>query len=476
MITNERQLQISKAQADRFRKSLHALEAGSLDATNLHPLIKRAQIDAVRSQLQDLLAEIRDYETLRSGQVSSIEVDSLGELPDGLVRARIAAGLTQRELAERLGLREQQIQRYEATRYHGVSFGRMVDVADAIGIRVRKRLELLNTTSPEAVFKRLQSIGLDQGFIHKRIAPDLDLNNADVGELVGRVSSIFGWSSDTLLSSGTLDPARLGGATARFKMPKGREGRSASVYAAYAYRLAGICAGAMADRARQNVPVDWRTFRQAVLDRYRTVEFRTVLSFAWDLGVVVLPLNDPSAFHGACWRVGGVNVVVLKQALRYPARWLFDLLHELRHAGDTPEADEFEVIEASEISEARRTSREERQASWFSGQVALNGLAEELVKECLEVAGNDLRRLKSAVDFVASRHAVAVAQLANYMAFRLSLQSENWWGTASNLQDRSYDPLTYARELFFERFAFGCIDERELNLLTLALHDEKDND
>jgi transcriptional regulator with XRE-family HTH domain len=475
MITNERQLQISKTQAERFRASLQALEAGSLDATDLHPLIKKAQVDAVRGQLESLLAEIRDYETLRSGKVTSIELASLAELPEGLIRARIAAGLTQRELAERLGLHEQQVQRYEAARYDGVSFARMVDVADAIGVRVSKRLELVNTTSPEAIVKRLRSIGLDEGFIRKRIAPDMDLNGANLGEVVVRVSNVFGWSPDVLRGPGALDPVQLGGATARFKMPRGREGRAVAIYAAYAHRLAGICAKAMAGRPRQNIPTDWRAFRQALLDRYQTVEFRTALSFAWDLGAVVLPLNDPGAFHGACWRIGGVNVIVLKQALLYPARWLFDLLHEMRHAGEHPEADEFEVIEGSEISEDRRTSREERQASWFSGQIALNGQAEELVKECLEVGGGNLRRLKSAVEVIASRRDVPLAQLANYMAFRLSLQGQNWWSAASNLQDKTYDPLAHAREVFFERFSFGGVDKPDLNLLTLALHDESND-
>jgi len=129
MITNERQLQISKAQATRFRESLEELERGTLDQTDLHPLMKKAQIDAIRGQLKSLLAEIEEYEKLRSGRVSSIELDSLADLPDGLIRARIAAGLTQKDLAGRLGMREQQIQRYEASRYEGVSFARVVDVA-----------------------------------------------------------------------------------------------------------------------------------------------------------------------------------------------------------------------------------------------------------------------------------------------------------------------------------------------------------
>lgn len=472
MITNERQLQISKAQAERFRQSLAALEKGELDGTNLDPLMKKAQIDAVRSQLDTLLSEIGEYEELRSGRTPTIELNSLAELPDGLIRARIAAGLTQKDLATRLGLREQQIQRYEASKYEGATFARIVDVADAIGLKIRKRLEIMKTQSAEAVIERLRSIGLGNDFIRRRISPDITLDESGAREIVKRVGSIFGWSPEVLFGSGTVDPAQLGGATARFKMPKGRDARSALVYTAYAYRLATVCGTAMAARPHRRVPTSWQSFRDELVRSYGSVEFRSVLSFAWDMGVVVLPLNDSGAFHGACWRVKGVNVVVLKQAAHYPARWLFDLLHELRHAGESPETDEFEVVEASETSDERRNSREEQEASWFAGQVSLDGRAEELTKECLAVAGNDLRRLKGAVEEVADRRKVSVGTLANYLAFRLSLQRENWWGVATNLQDRSYDPLVHARNVFFDRFAFDALSQPDFELLSLALHDE----
>lgn len=472
MITNERQLQISKAQAARFRESLEALEGRALDQTDLHPLMKKAQIDAIRGQLESLLAEIREYERLKKGEISSIELDSLTDLPDGLIRARIAAGLTQKELAGRLGMREQQIQRYEASRYEGASFARIVDVADAIGVKVRKRLEVLKTASPEAVMKRLRSIGLGKDFIRKRISPDLNLDDHGALEIVNRIGAIFGWSPEKLLGSGTIDPVQLGGATARFKMPKGRDARSAAVYTAYAYCLATICAKAMVNKPRRHIPTDWREFRKTMVAEYKAVDFKSALALAWDMGAVVLPLSDPGAFHGACWRIGGVNVIVLKQSLRYPARWLFDLLHEVRHAGDRPEESEFEVIEGSETSDERRNSKDEREASWFSGQVALDGRAEELVKESLDIAGSDLRQLKAAVESVAKRRDVSASQLANYMAFRLSLQGENWWGVASNLQDKSYDPLAHARDVFFSRFSFRDVAQADADLLSLALHDE----
>ena len=49
-------------------------------------------------------------------------------LPEMLIKARIARGMTQRDLAARIGLKEQQIQRYEATDYASASLSRIMDV------------------------------------------------------------------------------------------------------------------------------------------------------------------------------------------------------------------------------------------------------------------------------------------------------------------------------------------------------------
>ena len=139
MIKNERQYRISKAEAERFEQAL----AGTDEQTaHLHPLLRQAMHDGLQSQLDELRSQIAAYEHLRHDDVTVFELDSLDQLPDALIQARIAAGLTQKELARRLGLREQQIQRYEATRYAGAAFRRIQEVANAMGLRISERVEL----------------------------------------------------------------------------------------------------------------------------------------------------------------------------------------------------------------------------------------------------------------------------------------------------------------------------------------------
>ncbi len=146
MIKNEREWRITKAQASKFEHALSQLATPEAVA-GLHPLIQKAQRDALQSQLDELRDEISDYESLRSGKQAVISLDSLEELPQALIRARIAAGLTQRELAERMGLKEQQIQRYEATEYASADLARVNEVARALGLRVRE--DVFFSSSPQ---------------------------------------------------------------------------------------------------------------------------------------------------------------------------------------------------------------------------------------------------------------------------------------------------------------------------------------
>ena len=58
------------------------------------------------------------------------------------VKAYVRHGGTKRELAEALGMAEQQIQRYEANDYRSTSLARLCDVANALGVTIAQHAEL----------------------------------------------------------------------------------------------------------------------------------------------------------------------------------------------------------------------------------------------------------------------------------------------------------------------------------------------
>jgi ribosome-binding protein aMBF1 (putative translation factor) len=142
MIKNERQYRITKAQAEKFARALAHMDEHPEETASVGPRLQLAMKDALTHQLADLREEMEEYEALKSGQQQVFELESFAELPRALIQSRIALGLSQKELAQRLGLKEQQIQRYEASEYAGASVQRLNEVIQALGIQVREEVVL----------------------------------------------------------------------------------------------------------------------------------------------------------------------------------------------------------------------------------------------------------------------------------------------------------------------------------------------
>ena len=145
MIKNERQYKITRAQAVRFSNALEGLRQRPNNGDSLHPLIAKAQEDALCSQLADLESELSEYEALKAGEFQLDSLKVVADLPSILIKARIAQGLSQKELAERVGLKEQQIQRYEATDYASANLARIMEVASAFDVEINSRISTTNT-------------------------------------------------------------------------------------------------------------------------------------------------------------------------------------------------------------------------------------------------------------------------------------------------------------------------------------------
>jgi DNA-binding XRE family transcriptional regulator len=149
MITNERQYRISKAALHKFERTLLTLQSES--AEDVHPILQKAYIDSTQSEIEVLRQRIKEYEDLRDGHVKAHYPDlaALNTLPRRLIQIRIASGLTQKDLATELGLKEQQIQRYEVSEYAGASLSRVYEVATALN-RYKHKRRRRGHTSPKS--------------------------------------------------------------------------------------------------------------------------------------------------------------------------------------------------------------------------------------------------------------------------------------------------------------------------------------
>lgn len=475
MIKNQRQYAITSKQVKLFEEALTRWSPESAPA-GMEPVIHQAQRDGLESQLESLRTQLSEFETLQKGDIGLISLQSLDELPLGLIKARIARGLTQKELAERVGVKVQQVQRWESEDYENVSFNSMIDIAHALELDISETIRL--PARPRPAFASLKEIGISKNFIRARMVPtNLMWRNSgmDDAELLrsasDRLGKIFGCR---ISADGTVanDPRfHLVAGEGRFKVPADAKATKVNAYAVYARHLADIVARASVNMPIKAVPRDWRVLRQEFLGD-ETPSFERLLNGAWNLGIPVLPLADPIRFHGVCWRIHGRNIVVLKQPMPFESRWAFDLIHEIYHAGESPELNSMKAVECDPMDEERRESDDEHSANNMAGNVLLNGLADELYQRVIQAAAGHIVRLKAAAQKVAHEANVNIGDLANYLAFRLNAdQFVEWWGVAANLQPETEPPFETAKKVFFERIDFSKIPIEDVELLKQALSD-----
>ncbi|MEH2385955.1 MAG: helix-turn-helix transcriptional regulator [Nostoc sp.] len=77
----------------------------------------------------------------------------LNKLPNALIKARIAAQISQQELADILGIHEQRVKEYEDTDYQCASFVEILEVSTALGVQFEIATVQVDFAEIEAVKK-----------------------------------------------------------------------------------------------------------------------------------------------------------------------------------------------------------------------------------------------------------------------------------------------------------------------------------
>jgi len=142
MITNERQYRITKVQLAKLKEAAKVFDLDETAKRIGSKVLAKAELEGLKSEVDVLSAQLKEYQDLKAGLITTLEAKNLQELPSILIRARIAKGLAQGQLAEKLGIKEQQIQRYESEEYASASLRRLTEVADALELNISEVAEL----------------------------------------------------------------------------------------------------------------------------------------------------------------------------------------------------------------------------------------------------------------------------------------------------------------------------------------------
>ncbi len=396
-------------------------------------------------------------------------------------------GLGSRELAERAGITPQSLSRIEHGK-HDVVFTTLQRILTAMGYGLA---DLVSThrepASVKAVLKVLVTAGLDRDFILRRLisrrlrdritrggSPDPSDDESLAEQIAAALSGIFDVSAAAILRGEPLSFGHAVPSGVRFKMARGTDEARANAYTAYAHTLARIVRKSVRLPDMRPVPGDPDVLWREVTGAYDTFSLETLLRYAWERGIPVIPLRDPGAFHGACWLVDGRPIIVLKQVTPAHARWMFDLLHELKHVASHLDVEHPAFVEDEEISPFASPG-EEREASRFAGTAILQGRAEELAQRCAQEAHKEMGLLKRVVQRIGEAEHVPVDALANYIAFRLAHEHKNWWGAANNLQTTDPPAWGIAGDLLLEHVNMDLLIPRERALLRRALTDDEED-
>lgn len=325
--------------------------------------------------------------------------------------------------------------------------------------------------------KRLVGAGLSKTFLEKRIIPSALLADwkkqryrSEVSAVTSLISSIFSWEESEIWGTGELVFSDTPAGKALLKAPVNSNLSQIRAYSHYAYYLARLIARSYTPSDVEGLPEDIDEFKSNYIKRYRSFDLSSLIKYAWELGFCVLPLNDPGIFHGACWNINGRRVIVLKQNTKYHARWIFDLLHELYHALAHLDELDSSIIETQELNPfLNNDTLEEREANTFAHQVLFGDRTEDILNQCVQQTQGKMERLKSVVQRIARQENIREDILANFVAFRLSLDDQNWWGPAAALQITDQDPFTIARQLLLNNITMKELKPMDYNLLQIAI-------
>ncbi len=136
IITTEKQARETTAYVERLDS---ILSNEQILASTVKGLPEQA-IAGVRKSLgterRELLTILSAYKEAKNSNFEPLKQRAGRDLGIQLIVTRLEQGLSQKELARKLGLREQAVQRYETDRYRSISLANLQKVATALGVAI----------------------------------------------------------------------------------------------------------------------------------------------------------------------------------------------------------------------------------------------------------------------------------------------------------------------------------------------------
>lgn len=139
MIKTEKEYLEAKKRLEQEYKTLEEHEK-KMKAAGMNSKQIKLAIDPLISFTLQLREEVEEYEKLKRGQFDTfVNLSGLGRT---LIALRIYKGMTQKDLADKLGVLEPQVSRDERNEYHGSSIEKIQRVLDVLDVKIQSKVEV----------------------------------------------------------------------------------------------------------------------------------------------------------------------------------------------------------------------------------------------------------------------------------------------------------------------------------------------
>lgn len=136
MIQNEKQYKITKKRITEVDDAIKKVyDSGKID------LKRQAYLNGLIQIQNQMKNEMLDFEKLQKKGISLKRKIAIANFPDILIQYKISKKLSQKAFSAILGIKEQQLQRYEAEQYASVSFRRLMEFVEKTNLNITVAVE-----------------------------------------------------------------------------------------------------------------------------------------------------------------------------------------------------------------------------------------------------------------------------------------------------------------------------------------------
>ena len=133
MIKNEKQYKITRNKLAEVQEEIVRIKAGYDEGLPAKEKLILVSLEMMKSQME---SEITEYDFLKKKSTGYLKARRISDLPSVIIEYKIHSGMTQKEFSRKIGMKEQQLQRYEAEDFRSISFKNLLKILQVIGLEI----------------------------------------------------------------------------------------------------------------------------------------------------------------------------------------------------------------------------------------------------------------------------------------------------------------------------------------------------